>query len=357
MSRRVEVAIVGGGPAGSSLAIALGRRGVPVVLFEKARHPRLKPCGEGLLPPGVRALERLTGLPEAPRVRGLRFAAGGASVDADFQSGPGLVVRRDRFDAWLFELAAATPHVEVRPHTPYRGEPADLVVGADGVHSMFHRRLPGRLARRRRVGLSTHVAGLEGLTDRVEVYFHDEGELYIAPTGDGEALVSALFDYRHFRRDGLTHLMTKTPALRARARRIEFTTPLLASGPLGIDLPRVVDPVGRLMLVGDAAGTPDPITAGGLSLLLTATELAADAIVDGDLLRYQRERLRLGRTYQRLARLLLCLGRTERRATFVLRELSPLVPRLLERALRSESPAASASCGVAGVERRPSTVE
>jgi len=350
MAKRMEVAIVGGGPAGSSLAIALGRRGVPVVLFEKARHPRLKPCGEGLLPPGVQALQRLVGLPPAPRVRGVRFSAGDASVEADFPSHSGLVVRRDRFDAWLFDLAASTPNVDARPATPYRGEPASLVVGADGVRSMFHRRLPPAPAERpRRVGLSTHVAGIERLGDRVEVYFHDEGELYVAPTGDGEALVSALFDYQHFRRDGVTYLIDKTPALRDRAQRIELTTPLLASGPLGLEVPRLVDSTRRLLLVGDAAGTPDPITAGGLSLVLTATELAADAIVTGDLQHYEKERRRMGRTARRLGRLLLWLGRSERRAAFVLRELSPLVPRLLDVALRSETVSASERRDPSGV--------
>ena len=331
---RPDVAIVGGGPAGSSLAAVLGRRGVRVALYEKARHPRLKPCGEGLLPHGVRALRRIAGLPAAPSVRGLRFVAGRAAVDADFPDEAGLVVRRDRFDAWLFDIAAATPNVDVRAGTAYRGEPAGVVVGADGVRSMFHRRLPGHFAEPRRVGLSAHAAGIAGLRDQVEVFFHDEGELYLAPTGGGEALVSVLLDYRSFRRDGVSHLIAKTPSLRDRSRRMEFTSPLLASAPLGLHVPRIVDREARLLLVGDAAGTPDPITAGGLALTLASTESAADAIVSGDFDRYATSRARMGRTAWRLGRLLLWLGRTERRAEWVLRELSPLVPRLLDVAVR-----------------------
>ncbi len=90
-----DVTIVGGGPAGAALAIALGRRGVRVVLYEKRLHPRAKACGEGLLPHGVVALQALVGLPAVPRVRGLRFSAGAYTVDADFSGVPGLVVRRD----------------------------------------------------------------------------------------------------------------------------------------------------------------------------------------------------------------------------------------------------------------------
>ena len=334
-----DVTVVGGGPAGSALAIVLGRRGVRVCLYEKCRHPRLKPCGEGLLPHGVTALEDIAGLPNAPRIRGLRFCTKDALVDADFPDQSGLVVRRDRFDAWLFEKAASTPNVEARPGTPYRAGPTGLLVGADGVRSMFHRRLPGRFQTPRRVGLSTHVDGIDGLGEHVEVYFHDEGELYVAPTGGGEALVSALFDYRHFRRDGVDYLLRKTPALANRISALQYTTPLLASAPLGLHVPQVVSEgsQGRLMLVGDAAGTPDPISAGGLALALSATRSAADAVVSGDLASYQRRRLEMGRRAARLGQLMLRLSQSERRATFVLRRFSSMVPKLVEAAVRSKT--------------------
>ena len=331
-----DVTIVGGGPAGSALAVLLGRQGVNVVLFEKARHPRYKPCGEGLLPHGVAALREIANLPDVPHVKGLRFVAGTASVDADFPADDGLVVRRDRFDAWLFELAANTPNVEARDGTAYRPGATGLLVGADGSHSMCHRRLRAVFARPRRAGLSSHLTGLQGLSDRVEVFFHDEGELYVAPTGGGEALVSALFDYRHFRRDGITYLLNKTIALRDRLSQVVFTTPVLAAAPLGLHVPRVVDLNQRLLLVGDAAGTPDPITAGGLSLALTATRAAADAIVSNRLDDYQRRRLELGRAANRLGRLMLWLGRTERRAEWVLRHMGRGVEPLLTLALRPD---------------------
>ena len=334
MTGTPDVTIVGGGPAGTALAVLLGRQGVNVVLYEKARHPRLKPCGEGLLPHGVAALREIAALPDVPHVKGLRFVAGAAAVDADFPGDDGLVVRRDRFDAWLFELAANTHNVEARDGTAYRPGPTRFLVGADGSRSIFHRQLPAVCASPRRVGLSSHVTGLQGLGERVEIFFHDEGELYIAPTGGGEALVSALFDYRHFRRDGITYLLYKTGALRDRFSQVVFTTPVLAAAPLGLHVPKVIDRDQRLLLVGDAAGTPDPITAGGLSLALTATRAAAAAIVSDRLDDYQRHRLELGRAANRLGRLMLWLGRTERRAEWVLRHLGRGVEPLLALALR-----------------------
>ena len=276
-----DVAIAGGGPAGAALAIELGRRGVRVNLYEKARHPRLKACGEGLLPHGVAALSAIAGLPDAPRVRGLRFVVGGASTDADFPEGFGLVVRRDWFDTWLFEKAAATPNVDARMGTPYQSEGERFVVGADGRHSRFHRRLEARRPRQPRVGLSAHVIGLDDVSDRVEVFFHREGELYVAPTGGGETLVAALFHQDRFRRDGITYLLNTIPEMRERARRVELTTPVLAASPLGLRLSRVVDR--GLLLIGDAAGAPDPITGDGIAMAMASVQPAADAIVSGDL--------------------------------------------------------------------------
>jgi flavin-dependent dehydrogenase len=324
-----DVAVVGGGPAGAAVAIALGRRGVRVTLYEKAAAPGLKPCGEGLLPHGVDALRTLVGeLPDAPRVRGLRFIVNGVAVEADFPAGVGLVVRRDRFDRWLLDRAAAVPGVDVRLGVRYVPGSARMVIGADGKRSMFHRRLPAQPAACQRVGLSTHVEGLERLTDRVEVFFDRDCELYLAPTGGGEALVAALFRRRAFRRDGIEHLLHTIPALRDRAHRVVFTTPVLACSPLSLRVPTIISP--ELLLIGDAAGAPDPITGDGMALALTSASPAADAVVSGDLASYARVREEMGRTADRLAALLLRLSRIEGRAATALLHRPSLVPTLLD---------------------------
>src|SRR5215813_8050394 len=48
LSTAIDVTVIGAGPAGALLAYLLVRRGLKVVLVEKARFPRVKPCGGGL---------------------------------------------------------------------------------------------------------------------------------------------------------------------------------------------------------------------------------------------------------------------------------------------------------------------
>jgi len=59
MTGAADVLIAGGGVAGASLAIMLGRAGMNVELYDRRRFPRDKPCGEGLMPAGVAVLRRL----------------------------------------------------------------------------------------------------------------------------------------------------------------------------------------------------------------------------------------------------------------------------------------------------------
>ena len=93
-----DVFVIGGGPAGLAMAIAARQRGLRVMVADGKQPPIDKACGEGLMPDGLAALERLglqLPLREAYPFRGIRFCSRALSADALFPAGScGLAARR-----------------------------------------------------------------------------------------------------------------------------------------------------------------------------------------------------------------------------------------------------------------------
>lgn len=92
-----EVIVAGGGPAGLAAAIAARQAGLDVSVFDCARPPIDKACGEGIMPDGLAALARLgVTIPaaQACSFRGIRFLDNLHSVQATFAIGMGYGVQR-----------------------------------------------------------------------------------------------------------------------------------------------------------------------------------------------------------------------------------------------------------------------
>lgn len=110
-TERYDLAVIGGGPAGSAAAIRAARGGARVVVFEKGRYGRDKVCGDGLTPRAVGALRELDiALDGAHRIDGLRMIAGRQRRELSWpQHGRfpshGAVWPRRRLDAHLVEAA------------------------------------------------------------------------------------------------------------------------------------------------------------------------------------------------------------------------------------------------------------
>src|SRR3982075_2486746 len=82
-TEQCDVAVIGGGPAGSTAAALLARRGYRVIALEKARHPRFH-IGESLLPMNLPVFERLGGL---DKVRAMGVFKPGADFEANNERG------------------------------------------------------------------------------------------------------------------------------------------------------------------------------------------------------------------------------------------------------------------------------
>lgn len=367
-----DVIIVGAGIAGSSMAIALGQRGHSVLLLDKASFPRHKPCGEGLMPEGVAILERF-GLAEsvlargARRFRGMRYrSVAGVWAEAEFPVAAGIpahgfVLQRRELDQVLFEGAKEQENVDVQDgfhvsslrmqgdkvvgvtghaagsmaaDVSFRGK---LTIGADGIHSIFHRacRLNRTLCRRRRFGITGHFSGLRDVGDYVEVLMEPEGEIYVAQGPGDLTLVALLLEAREMRRfkDGreaaYEAFVRAAPGLAERVVGAEIVPPVSAVGPLGFTVERCFGP--GFILIGDAAGFLDPISGMGMTLALKSVEVAAPiverAMATGDvsaaaLAPYGRRRSEAVEDAVRLTRLLLLMARHKGIANRAVRRLS-----------------------------------
>ena len=86
MPSRLENVVIGGGPAGSMLALRLAAAGRDVTLFEKQREPHHKVCGEFLSTEALAYLQRVGIYPQAlgaHLIHGLRLHAGRKSVQSE----------------------------------------------------------------------------------------------------------------------------------------------------------------------------------------------------------------------------------------------------------------------------------
>jgi menaquinone-9 beta-reductase len=169
-----DVLVVGGGPAGASVAFALARAGVRVRIVDRARFPRPKPCAEYLSPEASRILSEMGALSRveasgAAALSGIRVRApNGAVIAGDFVASHGfrgfrdrgLSVRREVLDAILLDcarLAGARVTEGVRVTDVVRDDArrvsgvvtlgdtqnirARFVVAADGLRSVIASRL------------------------------------------------------------------------------------------------------------------------------------------------------------------------------------------------------------------------
>ena len=151
-----DVAIVGGGPAGLAAAIEARRVGCSVVLLERQAFPVDKACGEGLMPTGLAALERMGVRARIPSSECSPFGSiayvqeDGRSVEGRLPAPGGLGIRRlalaeamttraREVGVELHEDSAVRSHAidaqGVTLQTDARERRAQLLVAADGLHS------------------------------------------------------------------------------------------------------------------------------------------------------------------------------------------------------------------------------
>ena len=304
MSRRWDVAVVGAGPAGSATALLLARAGARVLLLDRARFPREKPCSEYLSPESTRVLERLgkdvlqaVAAAAPAHLTGMKVVApSGAGVVGRFETFS-FALPRTRFDAILRDAAEAAG-AEVREGVKVEellyedgavagvaaGETykARVVVGADGLRSVVARRLGKVLAiGPRRIAFTAHVADARGVNDLGEMHVGRPGYVGLGPVGGGVTTVALVLPLREARRgERFFAELDRFPGVAGRFDARRVVRRVLATGPFARWSRRPVAKGGGALLVGDAADFFDPFTGQGIYSALRGAELAATAILE-----------------------------------------------------------------------------
>ncbi len=311
-----QTLVVGGGPAGASTAWQLARRGVDVIVLDRARFPRDKPCAEYLSPEASRILAAMGVLEECERagaalLRGMTVRApDGGRIRGDFAAAhgfrgfrdSGLALRRTVLDSILLDGArragarvlegvrvtdvlrdthgrvrgvAALVGGEAREYT------ASVTVGADGLRSVVGRRLGlTRYARfPYRMALVAHYRGVRGMGEHGEMHVEDDGYAGLANVGHGVtnvALVMPVWRARAAKGRSASFLdgwLRSRAQLAPRFAAATRVSRVLATGPFAQRARRAWAP--GAALVGDAADFFDPFTGEGIYAALRGGELLA----------------------------------------------------------------------------------
>jgi flavin-dependent dehydrogenase len=330
-TEQCDVAVIGGGPGGSTAAALLARRGYKVIALEKAHHPRFH-IGESLLPMNLPIFERLGVLEQ---VRELGVFKPGADFEADNERGYNTYafaraigkspphayqVWRQDFDTMLYaharkcgadareghevlsvdQRAARESHLEVRTDDgrAYRIQ-ARYVVDASGRDAFLaaKKRLRRKNDQHQSAAIFGHFRGAERRAGEdagnISIYSFDHGWMWMIPLRDGVMSVGAVCrpDYLKQRKgrtvEYLLDTLRSNPALWRRLEHAELIgNEVRVTGNYSYDSAQMGGP--GWILVGDAFAFLDPVFSSGVYLAMSGAEQAAH-LVDAALREPRRE--------------------------------------------------------------------
>ena len=311
--------MIGGGPAGSTIAALLAEAGRDVVLVEKAQHQRFH-IGESLLPLNMPLFEKLGVAEEVKRIGMPKYGAEFVSqwhnepVHVDFanawdRSFPFTYqVRRSEFDQILFRNAArkGAKTIEGCRVTGVDFHPDGAVVTAqqeDGLEQRWQTRfvadasgrdtlLANQFGIKRRnkkhnsAAIFGHFSGATRLPGKAEgnisLFWFDHGWFWFIPLSDGATSIGAVCSpgYMKSRRTDPRQFLLDTialcPALAERLRDARLTSPITATGNYSYTAGHSS---GRnYLLLGDAFAFVDPVFSTGVMLAMQSAFVGADTI-------------------------------------------------------------------------------
>jgi flavin-dependent dehydrogenase len=312
-----DVLVVGGGPAGSTIAALLAGRGRRVVLVEKDRHPRFH-IGESLLPHNLPLFDRLGVREEIEnssiRKHGIEFVSAyhGKSVRYDFGDKRfpySFQVRRSTFDHILLKNAAAKGAEVIEEcrvtavdfpgdgHPTVTGRDKDgqtrhwraaFVVDASGRDTLLAAQMgvKERNARNNSAAIFAHFTGARRLGGKAEgnitIVWFDHGWFWFIPLSDGTTSVGAVCQASFLKNRGtdlkrfFADVIASCPEIADRLKNAELTGEVTATGNYSYGAKSTS---GRnFIMVGDACAFIDPVFSTGVYIAMTTAFRGADTV-------------------------------------------------------------------------------
>jgi FADH2-dependent halogenase len=337
MDTEYDVAIIGGGPAGSTAATVLARHGRKVVVLEREKFPRFH-IGESLLPYSMQTFERL-GLRE--KLNGIAMEKIGGEVASScgsrkvrfyFRTGFKLLqtkayqVKRADFDKLLLDHAAAdgaeiheqaaVERVEFHPDAvslsvTVDGTPktvtARYVIDCSGRNSVVgnHFKLRQSYETLQKFSVFAHFEDVP-LRDREELNLTRlirgaDFWFWMIAVSETRVSVGVVMDTARFRalkkspEEALDHFLTNSPEMRERMQGARRVSEVYSISDYSYRNSRFTGD--RWMLAGDAAGFIDPIFSTGVFLAILSGEQCGDIL--HEVLDHPRRRAGLFRKYEK----------------------------------------------------------
>lgn len=306
-AQSADLAIIGGGLAGLSLAIQLAQAGFAVVLFEQKRYPFQRVCGEYIALESLPFLERL-GLPlgsqiaagQLPRIHQLLVSSPrGQSLRQPLQPG-GFGISRYTLDSLMAQQAEAVgvkllqgtavrdvkllPNDTFEVHTANSRWQVRQVCGAYGKHASLDRQLrpqamPVNTGVPTWVGIKYHVQ-MRWQPEQIALHNFKGGYCGMSAIEAGKCCVCYLVSQQALEQVGgdIARLeaerLSQNPYLKsvfAHAQRL-FERPQ-AIAQIHFQPRSLIE--NHVLLLGDAAGMIPPLCGNGMSMALRASAMLA----------------------------------------------------------------------------------
>ena len=333
-----DVAIIGGGPAGSTAAALLARAGWRAIVFEREKFPRFH-IGESLLPFSMKAFTRL-GLHEKFLRAGFMKKFGGEIIGACSETGTKFYfkdgyrsqtdhayqVTRGDFDKVLLDHAAecgAEVHEETLvDRVEFSNEDIELGVQSNGTsNSIRARYLIDASGRTSVLGRQFKIKKTYDHLQKLSIFAHYDGVwraegidgtltvliraidrwFWLIPLSSERTSVGVVLDSETFRKSKLSaeefldQALAEQPITAKRMTSARRVSQVYVEADFSYRTARLHGD--RWLLAGDAAGFIDPIFSSGVFLAVFSGELAADAL--NEVLDHPHEAKRLFPQYER----------------------------------------------------------